>query len=706
VSIRKYDKDHLREHAGVSLAAPVKLVAPETDDPLVFWTQHEKEPCEVNLNPFSTGQDKSRHKQGGGRRFIPFTGRPELIRQLMPAIEEILSYAAIKTVDVYMSTLRNWWRVLDAVEEAAATAGQPMARVEDVGLLTMIHSDFAHRSGISRHLFSNFRFLVDTTRLALGARQTYWESPEDPDVQKHIPPQEQRNAVRFAVRSTCRKVLQGWEQSDRLSQSETKPENPQEVNLWRNVRYMRKIQRETGKLLPTTKDLHDDIPRWALHTRGNFKLTLRESVFPSHWDAAAVWHQCLLITGWNSSTLTNLDATRKFLFDHFKDAPNDSHKRYVLSAVTYELMGEKARAGGKEQFVTGQWKSLDGPGHLIKTYLERIEPLRNILKEQLAQEKLKYEDMKDVDYEVRTAQFAKVKSLEQGCRSVWLYIDRRGKVNWLNYKSNGSGTVNGEQVTFLDEVVHLLNSQRTAAHVRRTENREGLIATLAPVPHVAAKDFRVWFADYVYRSSNGNMLHVKRALNHARLDTSSRYTDTNILNQMASDAARRFLNILAGELDVGRVDLTILAHLYRYGIVTPEQERSLAQLRALPKSRTKVACKDALHPPAHLKATANEPCDVQRCMLCLEHAVLLPESLDGIAMRAEELRALQGFLPIETWIEDRYDIELKNNLAALLKFDLNLVLATRKKWAQAIACGDHHMPGLPLGSFPEQLELV
>jgi integrase len=703
VSIRTFNKDHLKEHTGVKLAAPVSVDAPESNDPLVFWTKHEKEPWMVNLHPFATGQEKSKNKQGGGNKFIPFTGRPELIRQLTPAIEESFSYAAKSSVFSCMNGLRDWWRLLDEIEAAAATAGQPMLRVEDVGLLTQMHSEYAHRSGMTRQTFGNFRGLVDTTRMALGVRQTYWELPEIKHTQKHIPPKEQRNALRFAVRRTCRNVLQRWEDSDRLSQSNTEPDDPQEAHLWRRVRYMRNIQGQTGKVLPTPDDLHDDIAPWALNTKGTFKLSLRESVFPNHWDADAVWHQCVLNTGWNPSTLTSLDVNKKILINHFKDNANDPHRRFVLSAETYELVGEKERAGGKEQFVTGQWKSLDGPGHLIKTYLERVAPLRELLKQQLDQEKLKYEEMKDADFEVRTTQFAQVKTLEQGVRSVWLYVDRNGKVSWLHDKSRKSGIINGKPATHLDEVVHLLNMQRAATNARRAENKEAL---LVAVPHVSAKDFRVWFADYVYRSGNGNMLHVKRALNHARLETSSGYTNTIILNQEASDAARRFINILVSELEVGRVDLTILAHLYRYGKVTPDQEETLAQLRKLPKSRMKVACKDAVHPPAHLKATAGEDCDVQRCMLCLEHAVLLPESLDGIAMRAEELRALQGVLPIETWIEDRYEIELKNNLMALRKFDLNQSLAARDKWAQAIAAGEHYVPGLPLASSSDLMELV
>lgn len=704
MSIRTYNKDHIKAHAEVTPATP-RIVAPESDDPLVFWTQHEREPCEVNLLPFSTGQVKSNVPTGGGRIFVPFTGRPELILQLVPAIQEALLYAAKATVSSYMNGLREWWRVFDEVESAAARTGSPMARVEDVRLLTQVHSEYAHRYGIASQRFRLFRSLVDNTRKALGGRQTYWESPESPDIQKHIPPKEQRDAVRFAVRSICRSVLDRWAQSERLSQRDTKPEDPQEVTIWRNIRYWQQIQKKTGKVLPTREDVHDEIPKWARHSKGNFRLTLRESFFPDHWDADAVWHQCLLNTGWNSSTLTNLDATKKFLIDHIKDAPLDPHKRFVLSPDTYELVGEKARAGGKEQFVTGQWKSLDGPGHLIRSYLKRIEPLRMLLHEQLEREKIRYEETNDADYKSRKAQFAQIKNLEQGCRSVWLYVDRRGKVSWINEKSSKSGTANGKQEPFLIAVVQSLNAQREAVNARLAKNGTELISPFLPVPALAAKDFRVWFADYVYRSSHGNMLHVQRALNHSRPRTSVGYVDTTIGNQEASDDARRFLNILVEELDTGRIDFTILAHLYRYGKVTSEQKKLLAQARKLPKSRMNVACKDTRHPPLHIKATVGKDCDVQRCMLCIEHAILLPESMDGIAMRAEELRALQGFLPIETWIEEHYDIELKSNLTALRKFNLNQGLTARKKWALAIAAGEHYVPGMPLESLPEPMEL-
>jgi hypothetical protein len=708
VSIRTYKKDHLKEHAGVTLAAPISFDAPESDDPLVFWTQHEKEPCEVNLHPFAMGRTEMGRPQGGGRKGFPFTGRPELIRQLAPAITEVLLYAAKATVDGYKNALSDWWRIADAVEAAAAKVGQPMTRVEDVRLLTNVHCDFAHRSGMSRQIFGKFRILVDMTRVALGVRETYWESPEDAETEKHIPPMEQRKALRFALKRTCRSVLERWEQSDRLSQLDEAPNDPQVANLHRHALYMRNIQEKTGKVLLTTEELCDGFDRTTLAKRGISMRQLREAVFPSHRDADAVWHLCLLNTGWNPSTLTTLDVTKRFLFDHFKDDPNDSHQRFVLSPETYELVGVKERAGGKEQVVIGQWKTQDGPGHLIKTYMNRVAPLRELLKQQYAEEKMRYEEMKheDAGYATQTAQFAKVKTLEQGLRSVWLYVNRSGNIAWIANDLRKCAYVDGKLVYFMHEVVHLLNTQRHATNVQRGKSREGPLAPLESVPNVSPSEFRVWFADFVYRASNGSILQVKKALNHSKLRTSIDYVNSNILNQEASDTARRFLNILVGELDAGRIDLTILAHLHRHGKLTPDQEELLSQARTLPRSRMNVACKDARRPPNHIKATNGVNCDVQRCMLCLENAVLLPESVDGIAMRVEELRALQAFLPIETWVEDQYDIELKNNLTALKKFDLNTVLQERKKWAFAIACGEHYVPGLPLAASPDLMELV
>lgn len=698
MSIRKVNKKHLKKHAGVQMVGPERVEPPTFDDPLVFWTLHPKTPSPVDLRPFATGQDRDPRK-GNRKGFKAFSGRPELLMQLLPVLKEKLLYAPGATVRNYFHSLRAWWRILDEVEASAAKAGEPMHRLTDARLLSPLHADAVHRSGMRRAGFTLFKAIVDATRMALGGRQTYWEVPEDDDSEKHIPPEDQRKALRIEVKRQCYLVLAHWDLCDELKRREAppQPEFPEQseehVKLWRAARHLKKIQEKTGKTLPSGHELNNEqYHSWTNVNLGVGVQTIRGTAFPSGRDACAVFTQCLINTPWNSSTLLTLDVRKQFLFNHFKDDPSDSHRRWILAPETYELVGEKERADGKEQFVMGMWRTRYGPGHLITTYLARVEPLRNLLKEHLAEAKQQYQAMQDagVGSADTSAQFAEIKRLEQGCASVWLHIGQKGEIGWLDQKFQ-SGYVNGEKTGYLVEVRHHLNAARAA----RNE---------APIPYVSPKDFRVWYADYVYRY--GNLLAVQKALNHSQLRTSVRYTNTNILNQEASDSARRFLDILISELDKGRVDLTILAHLHRHGPLTAEQERQLTELRALPKSRQGVGCKDAYHPPKHLKATPDSPCDVQRCLLCVEHAVLLPESLDGIAMREAELHALQGFLAATVWVSERYDIELENHKQALRRFDLNQVMAARRKWAEAIACGRHLVLGIPSEELPRLMELA
>lgn len=692
MSIRRVNKNQLKKNAGVQLVGREHIEPPSVDDPLVFWTLHHKTPIKVDLRPFATGQGKC---PTGRSTFESFSGRQALIAQLLPALKETILYRSIDSVRNYLGSLRAWWRVLDRVETDAENAGESMSRVMDVRLLTNMHAEAAHRAEMGRGPFNAFRAVVDMTRVALGSTPTFWESPERDPQEKHIPPEELRKALRIEIKRQCRQVLEHWAICDTLKLRASAPNDPALKALWRAVRHLHDVQQQSGRLLPSALEIN--CGKGAVWTHNNLGVgvkTIRATMFPDHQDAWAIFTQCLINTGWNASTLLALDVNKRFLFDHFKDKATDPHRRWVLTPVIYELVGEKERAGGKEQVVFGMWKTKDGAGYLIKSYLARVEPLREILKAQLAdatQQYKKLQEANDQESEI-SALFTKIKSLQRGCASVWLYVGQKGEIAFLDTK-HACSDINGKQVHYLEYVLYHLNADRVA----RNE---------APIPKVELRDLRVWFADYVYRRSYGNILAVKNALNHSQLSTSKGYVNTNILNKEASDSARRFLTILVDELDRGRVDLTILAHLYRYGPLAPEQEIRLAELRALPRSRQGIACKDAHHPPAHMKATTDGTCDIQRCLLCVENAVLLPESIDGIAMREAELRALQSFLAATIWVTDRYDIELKNHELALRRFNLCEVMAARRKWAEAISCGKHLVPGIPPEQVPKFMELT
>ena len=680
MSIRVYNKDHLRAHAGVDSATPDMIVPPESDDSLVFWTGHHTNNWKVDLRGFADGV--SERPPGARIIWVAYTGRPQLIHQLAPAIRDSLAGAAPRTASSAVDSLRSWWRVLDEVEAAAKKAQQSMARVDDVRHLTDVHSEFAHRKSMRRTAFHTFRAYVNTTRKALGASAVYWPAPEDPEPQRHLPPEDQAKGLRIALKRAWSDVLAQWALLDRLLTSDAEPEDPDHADLYRHARHFRHMQEKYGKPLPTPAELRDGIDPDNFTAITNLRMTtLRATCFPTRWDVDAAFHLCLANTGWNSATLFSLDATRDILRTHPKDSA-----RFVLTDETYELVGKKARAGGKEQVVFGLWKTTSGPGFIVQTWLDRIAPLREILLKQLAAEKKYYAEItrNGAIEKDRARQFKTVQRLEIGCRSVWLYVDRYGEVQWLDERKPYGHTVEGARFSFLTLLINQLNVQRAA----RNE---------LPISLCTPSDFRHIFAVYVWRQSGGNILAVQRALHHAHLSTSVTYLDNNILNAGKDEVVRSFMNHLFAELGAGRLDVTILAHLSKHGSVTPQMERRLKDYRALSRSRIAVACKDPRNPPSYIEPEPDGKsfCAIQRCLLCKSHAVILPESLTGIAQRVEELLAMEEGLPTETWLNSNFNGELQNGLAVLKLFPENEVAEERTRWKNAIVSGTHHIPGLP-----------
>ncbi|EKD96653.1 MAG: hypothetical protein ACD_23C01355G0001 [uncultured bacterium] len=110
-------------------------------------------------------------------------------------------------------------------------------------------------------------------------------------------------------------------------------------------------------------------------------------------------------------------------------------------------------------------------------------------------------------------------------------------------------------------------------------------------------------------------------------------------------------------------------------------------------SRIGVACKDPCNPPKHIapdfEADGENHCHVQRCTLCLEHAVILPESLDGLCKRLAELRYLRVRMGIGAFEESSYVQEMSNTEIALLAFDEEEVKERFDVWKAQIESGKH-----------------
>lgn len=674
MSIRKNNKDHLKEHARVELVTPELLTLPNHENPLKFWTHHSTENTLVDLTVFANGDLKPQHK-------APFTGRPQLILQLVPAIEAVTVGLTKASVQQINPTLRTWWRLLDTVEQAAAKVGQPMNRVEDVRQLTHVHHDFVVRSKMGKgQFYIGYRILNATLQL-LGDPALHWTAPEDSKPKRVLPPNDQIKAIRIALKQEWERVRQRWTVSDQVRADGFEPQTDEEFSLLKHWQHFEQVQGKSGKALPTIDEMRCEMDKYAFNYAGFTLAGIRNIAFPDRWEAETASHLCLAHTGWNPAVLYSLDASQPFntAQSFLRTHPRDPNR--------YLLTGTKLKAGGTEQPVSGLWKTTSGPGFIIKMWMERIAPLREQLKTMLSAERSGYTQMLQdgASADLLTHQFEKIQKLEFGCRSVWLFVDGSGNIAWINGTTSTRIWLNDKKVTYMTAFLFRLNRERA----NRGE---------APIAAVGASDFRDMFALFVWQATGGNILAVMRALRHAQLRTTQGYVDNNILNAERDHQARSFLNNLFNELGAGRADITILAHLQRHGEVTKEMEQRLTEYRAKQRSRIGVACKDPLHPPTDIQpsSASTRMCSPQRCLICKPHAVILPESISGIAMRVEELEVMQNTLPVGIWIESRFPEELRNGLDILKLFSSNEVRKAREHWAQAIATGSHYIPGLHL----------
>jgi hypothetical protein len=369
--------------------------------------------------------------------------------------------------------------------------------------------------------------------------------------------------------------------------------------------------------------------------------------------------------------LLSLDAScsEEWLHDH----PSDQS--------CFVLIGTKARAGGNAQPIVGLWKTKFGAGSIIRLVLERTNYLRKQLILDLEQENAKLDKMVSAQapHLDILKQYEKVVQLQEGTKSVWLYVARKGGISWIN-ESKGARV---GHVPYLTMVLHETNQRLRDAGQEVIEN-------------FTPSDFRDAFAEYVWRHSGGNILAVMRALTHSRVSTTQKYLDNNLLNTERDRQFVSFVGNLFLLIKEGNVQPSILAHMQKIGDVSPQQKDQLNLHRQILQSRIGVGCRNPLNPPERLQSKKGGYCSAHRCLVCPENAIVLKESLDGISMRVEELMEIKFQIPIEAWMSSDFQKELQNGIYALGNFDLEQVDQSRNLWRSKISSGSHHVPGLTI----------
>lgn len=405
------------------------------------------------------------------------------------------------------------------------------------------------------------------------------------------------------------------------------------------------------------------------YTDGVLLMDILRGRYPDGGDIRMAFHLCLATTGWNPAVLLALDANEPFIEPHPR-----SPSRYVLRGI-------KDRAGGAEQVSEGLFKSQGSAGFILQTLLQRTAPLRAelvrlraLLLEELAGSP---ELTKSEHKKLRS----KIDELNEGVRSPWLFVSHVGDgIHWLSDANFGGSTQ--KKTSFLSDLIDGIN-------VRQPPDRQ--------LEYITPTDFRDIYAAQVYHASGGSILAVMKALNHKRLTSTQVYVDNTLLNE----EHRKLFGIFSGAFwdelaSTGRVDPTLLAKISRDGAVSSDERARLEGYRTLLRSRIGIGCKKPTNPPKHIAPDfvpdGRKLCPIQRCMLCLEHAVLLPESRDGLCKRASELEFIQGGMSVTSWEQSSFAEELENTELALTLFDEAASSASRTEWTERINIGVHLVP--------------
>lgn len=656
-------KDHLRAK-GPMLSIVEEPLVSEVLDPLRFWTVHPTKPCLVDLAVFDSGQLEAR---GRSKRWNgPFSGRPALIAEMIPVIRDHLMPLTEKSVAQFMNALRAWWRLFDVLDAEMPDAPSPTSTAQ----LTELHRQRALAQGMDRLIFGNFLLLVNKTRVALGLKPLYWQRPEARNPTRHLAPEWQTELVRHELKHRWFAILDRWELADKLLREGTplvatecaSTRHTEQDHLLKTYQRLENAIEKTGLARPPGKDLYGDDSKDQFYKEYSLLEALRGR-YPDGDDIRVAFHLCLANTGWNSAVFLDLNVNESFIEPHPKDAA-----RYILRGI-------KDRAGGNEQVTEGLFKTRGGPAFVLQTLIARTAPLREQIAKELqgCQEQLK--QGAQLELEKRIALEERIAALETGLRSPWLYVSAVGDgLHWL-----AGDSVRGK--AFLSDVIADINR-------RQPVDRQ--------LSDMKASDLRDAYAARVYHASGGSILAVKKALNHRRLSSTRDYLDNSLLREEHRKLYITFSTAMWEEIRIyRRVDPTILAMWSRHGEVGQEHYRRLETYRNLMRSRIRVGCKDPKNPPKHI-APQFQPdgeaiCPVQRCLLCIEHAVIFPDSLDGLCKRLAELLYLQANMSATAFTQSSFGEEMENIELALLGFDQPSVKQHTQEWVSRIADGSHRV---------------
>lgn len=621
-------------------------------DALVWEVQpHDGRPSfDCDLTEFAVGSAKK-----------DITPRPGLICELAPAIRVNSVGKQKSSVTLTRVYLRQFWRFLDHL--AAAGAGEvagcrQVTHAHGQLFKTWLLQDSGLDPSSARAPLGAARHLISDARRRTGVEEwrLLWPTIEEERGTEHkdVDPAVLRplySVLKARHTVSGRSIRQGSELLGRGVDPRLVGKG-NDAATWSDEANVAVLAREYLDKLLAGSNWHDAgmpmrfrLPRaYGLPAHGPSSVPVHERTpvetvrwfVPDFEDAAASYLLATLHLGWNLDTVSAIDVSSDAAWCDWRLSAQGSDR-----TGTVAIYGHKGKVG-KEQVAFSLSKPSAHPYQVVRGMTERTEPLRAALRAQLA--------ALDAVANRTVGQRREAEAIERMVRSPWLFFARTrkgpgGRVGCIV----ASPALNDAMRSFCWEAL------KTALRMHRDDSREKRRRYLALMT-LTPGDLRDGFAAFLYDNSLYNTLLVKQALGHKSLQTTrhylrqrrqiaQRFKEFTAFQEQFFDEIRRFR----------QVDPTILYLRVRFGEVTDEQRRRLADHRM--RTRVGMGCLDPAHPPSDLVPDHRGGlCPVQRCTLC-RHGVVFEDSLPGLAVRMAELRFIRGRASAERFTGSSFQTE-------------------------------------------------
>lgn len=606
-----------------------------------------------------------------------FRGRPALAEDLMPAVQLSCKGKKPERITRIRTYLRSLWRFIDDYEKWCATEpdgnfSTKIEQLEDIDAHLLLSWKLPAPSEewevVSRNTY------IPVTALIKLARN-YRELPRiiipafpksDPINRREIPNEKVGRQLVRALAKRAKDILNRWDRADMLAAQ------------GRNMLGIELIKKK-GKFTlvvdggVTEADLHATY-RAAVADNGNMPLSGREflslwgivsnvrptwwptyptghpeagrkvsfydlthGLYPSGSDVAALMLLFMARTGWNQSTVENLDIS----------ADENWFKQYQ-SKYLY-LFAYKPRAGDWMDTVS-HVRARTMPYQIVRCLQARTNPLRDVVNINPAL--------------CNNAVIAR--------RSPWISWDMKFTVSKPIWVEPANKTLR----KILNEVV-----------------RDSNATSVIQIPEaIAPSDLRDIFIGAAYMQDFSLVL-AQLAAGHKSPKTTFSYLRRRAWRAESEVRKNALFTVLIDQIETHRrIDLTLLRAQLDGIQITEEMVTNLERYREY-MTYSGVACADPTHPPTFIDGSnprdGTMMCTQQhQCVLCPKGRVF-NDSLPLLARRCAELVWLEENLPMEVVVETTIPYELKVTRATLTQWPLTKVEAQLAHWTQLIQTGDH-----------------